>query len=370
VWQDFAMACAIYPQEAEFAAKLAAEAHQVVRRLRQHPCIAMWAGDNECDQGYVWGTHHRDPNDNILTRKVLPGVLQVEDPGRPYLPSSPYMDRKAFELGDEWIPENHPWGPRNYYKSPYYMQQVLHFASEIGVHGCPSPESLRKFISPDKVWPYTDNDEWILHSTSPQPGVDLFDYRVMLMDKQVRELFGTAPDNIDDYAFASQAVQAEAKKFFIELFRSTKWRRTGILWWNLMDGWPQLSDAVVDYYFDRKLAYEFIRRAQRPVGVVVCEPDAWDQRIVACNETRDAIEVDYAVRDIDTGETVAAGHATAAGDAVTHLATIPWTNGKQRFYVTEWSSALGACRGHYLSGHPPFDLEQYRAWLRKAGLIE
>ena len=44
----------------------------------------------------------------------------------------------------------------------------------------------------------------------------------------------------------SQISQAEADKFFIEKFRMGKGHTSGIIWWNIMDNWPQFSDAVVD----------------------------------------------------------------------------------------------------------------------------
>ncbi len=132
-------------------------------------------------------------------------MLRDEDPTRPYLPSSPYVDPEAFQAGDHLLPENHLWGPRDYFKSDFYKNSLCHFASEIGYHGCPAPSSMRRFISPDKVWPYQDNEEWLLHSTSPVPGVNIWDYRVELMAKQVRELFGAIPDNLEEFALASQA---------------------------------------------------------------------------------------------------------------------------------------------------------------------
>ena len=72
------------------------------------------------------------------------------------------------------------------------------------------------------------------------------------MANQVRELFGVVPDDLETFALASQITQAEAKKYFIEMTRLRKWRTSGILWWNVIDGWPQFSDAVVDYYFERQ----------------------------------------------------------------------------------------------------------------------
>ena len=367
VWQDFALACAVYPQDRAFCERLEHEARQVVRRLRQHASLVLWSGDNECDMAYSWGGRRRDPNTNVLTRQVLPQVLREEDPTRPYLPSSPYVDSVAFEAGETFLPENHLWGPRDYYKSTFYKNSLCHFASEIGYHGCPSPSSIHKFISPEKVWPYTANEEWLLHATSPVPGVNLYDYRIELMAKQVRELFGQVPETLEDFAFASQSSQAEASKFFIELFRSSKWRRTGLIWWNLIDGWPQFSDAVVDYYFQRKLAYSFIKRAQVPLYLLLKEPENWRLTLVACNDGREDISLEYSVRDVDTGEVLSSGQAIASADSVTTLGQISFSMGEKRFYLLEWQSALGGDRSHYLAGNPPFELARYRGWLEKAG---
>lgn len=369
IWQDFSMACAVYPQDAAFCVQLAEEARAVVRRLRMHPCLVLWAGDNECDQAYSWAGRCRDPNENVLTRQVLPAVLRDEDPTRPYIPSSPYVDATAFRAGEIYLPENHLWGPRDYFKSSYYQNSLCHFASEIGYHGCPAPVSIKKFISPDKVWPYQDNAEWLLHSTSPVPGVNIYDGRVELMAKQVRELFGEVPDNLAAFALASQISQAEAKKFFIELFRSHKWRRTGLIWWNLMDGWPQFSDAIVDYYFNKKLAFGFIQRSQQPLCLVLREPANWEQALVACNDTRQDLALTYTITDLSTGKLALESKAVARSDSTTVLASIPFSMGTKHFYVVRWESLLGNGVNHYLAGNPPFELEQYVAWMKQAGML-
>ena len=371
VWQDFAMACALYPQDEFFQAKLAAEVRQVVRRLRQHACLVLWAGDNECDEAHFW-LQAGDPNRNALTRRVIPSVLKEEDPGRAYLPSSPYIDETAFRNGGtRFPPENHLWGPRGYFKDDFYTKAVCHFASEIGYHGCPSVESLRKFLSPDKVWPPRNNDEWILHSTNPRLDTSIFsppDYRVNLMLNQVKALFGTVPETLEDFVFASQATQAEAKKFFIERFRSAKWRRTGILWWNLMDGWPQFSDAIVDYYFNKKLAYEFIRRSQQDLCVMLREPDGDTQQIVAVNDLLDEKPITFSVWDLEADREVSTGEGVVPANATALLGEIPFHAGRQTLYRISWSSENSEGLNHYLAGHPPFDLSQYRVWL--AGISE
>jgi len=185
------------------------------------------------------------------------------------------------------------------------------------------------------------------------------------MAKQVRVLFGETPDNLSDYAFASQASQAEAKKFFIEMFRSQMWRRTGIIWWNLIDGWPQFSDAIVGYYFDRKLAYRFIQRSQQPICLILMEPKDGSQSLVAANETRGDTLVKFTVTDIDSSEVIIAGEGTSKADSVTQLVAIPYGAVAQRFYAIEWQAGEVHGQNHYLAGVPPFDREQYRTWLLK-----
>ncbi|PTX96147.1 glycoside hydrolase family 2 [Spartobacteria bacterium LR76] len=375
VWQDFAMACALYPQDESFQAKLAEEVRHVARRLRHHACLVLWAGDNECDEAHFW-LQAGDPNRNALTRRLIPAVLREEDPGRPYLPSSPYIDETAFHQGGtQFSPENHLWGPRGYFKDDFYTKAACHFASEIGYHGCPSVESLRRFLSPDKIWPPQNNDEWILHSTNPRLDTSLFsppDFRVNLMFNQVKALFGQVPEALEDFVFASQATQAEALKFFIERFRSAKWRRTGILWWNLMDGWPQFSDAVVDYYFNRKLAYEFIRRSQKDVCVMLREPESDSQQIVAVNDLRHEAFIRFVIRDFAAEREISSGEHVLSANSAQVVGSLPYDPHRQTLYRIEWTSRKATDLNHYLAGHPPFDLSHYRRWLTEAiaGQIE
>lgn len=367
VWQDFCMACSIYPQDDVFVNKIAYEASIIIKRLRNHACITLWSGDNECDWSYLWGHTHTDPNTNILTRKTLPEAVRLHDGTRPYIGSSPFFDEGTLEKGTDYLSEMHLWGPRDYYKSRFYINSLCHFVSEIGYHGCPAPESIAKFISQDKLWPCKDNEEWLLHCTSPVPEAHAYDYRVELMCKQIAELFTYVPNNLTDFAFASQVVQAEAKKFFIELFRIAKWRRTGILWWNVMDGWPQFSDAIVDYYFKPKLAYYFIKNVQQDICVMMDEPDNWVQKIIVVNDTSFDKTIKCYIRDIETNELVFQGEYMAYADKSTVIGKIPYARNKQRFFVINWQGDVCG-HNHYLAGQPPFDFDTYRNWLNKSKL--
>lgn len=371
IWQDFMMACGIYPQDEEMCRMLREEVKVIVRRLRNHASIMMWAGDNENDTS-SYG-RRRNPDGNTLTRRVIPEVLYEEDPFRVYLPSSPYMDRTYREKMHpfdfcypemERYTEQHLWGPRDYFRGEYYSKNIANFASEMGYHGCPNVKSIGKFLSQKKMWPWKGNMDWIVHAASPENnGKGLWDYRIQLMADQIQTLFGKVPENLEDFSIASQISQAEAMKFFIEIFRLGKERRGGIIWWNLIDCWPQFSDAVVDYYFEKKLAYDYIKNCQKPILLSFCEPENDEIVLKAINDTRSEIQLKYQVVDFETNQVLVEGVAKV-GDKVGKLATIPYHCEEKHIYIMKWQTEQECGVNHYLCGEPTHDLEFYKRFLK------
>jgi beta-mannosidase len=362
VWQDFAYACSRYPQTADFMARVQAEVEPVIRRLRNHASLAIWCGDNEIDAAYVGS--RLSPELNRLTREVIPNAVHRLDPYRHYVSSSPYIPPSVTNLPDPFgaTPEQHLWGPRGYYKSPFYMDHSAHFIGEIGYHGCNNVESIRKFISPQNVWPWQNNLEWRFHDVSHHRSIDRD--RIKLMANQVKEVFGSIPEDLESFALASQISQAEAKKFFIEYTRARKWATSGLIWWNVLDGWPQFSDAVVDYYFSKKLAYHYIWRSQRSVLVMIGEAGSGKYLpVIACNDSRQPADVRYQVRDASGGATVAEGEIHLAPGQTWQAARIRAYTSDQRLYLVEWEVGRQRYGNHYLSGTPPFALDTYRGWL-------
>lgn len=369
VWQDFTMACNWYPQEEWFYDVMREEAEFIIKKLRNHCCIALWAGDNECDEpSYVT---HQDPALNKITREVLPKVCEKFDMYRPYLPSSPYYSPKVFEAmlkdpavtANKCSPEIHAWGPRDYFKGPFYTQTTASFISETGYHGCPNVESIKKFINPDKLYPYLNNDEWNLHSTD----VQYRDHRVKLMHDHLIQLFGEVPDNLEDFAIASQISQAEAKKFFIERIRAERPHSSGIIWWNMLDGWPQMSDAIVDFYFSKKLAFDYIKRCQAPFSIFLGEINGWGSKIYASNCTLKPIGGSYKIYDADTGETKAEGRFWVDKNQNHVIGNIRIMFSEQKLFIIEWTLDDGTKgKNHYMTGFPPFSMKKYmNEWLPK-----
>ncbi len=375
IWQDFAMGCAAYPQEQKFLDMLEPEIINIIQKYRNHASLVIWAGDNECDYSFIsWGGIKLDPNNNIITRGLIPKLLNAHDFTRPYLPSSPYIDHEAF-LNGENISEDHLWGPRDYFKGDYYKNTVCHFASETGYHGCPSPNSLEKYISKENLWPWYDsdkkraNDDWLAHATSMELSDEAsYLYRIGLMSDQVKTLFGHNFDNLDDFSLASQISQAEAKKYFIERFRLSKWRRTGIIWWNLIDGWPQISDAVVDYYYDKKLAYYYIKRSQNPF-CIMCDENDTEMKVYAVNDTREEACVKYKITNQMNGNIIVCDEIKIKSDISECIYIHKKTKDEKMFYLIEWQYPDGTkYKNHFMTNIININFKEYKEIINRNGL--
>lgn len=384
IWQDFALACGHYPDDERLCRLVKKEVREIVLEKRQHPSLVVWAGDNEGDCFVVryfdkeWSNENPpamlNPNMNMLTRETIARELRNHDATRPYLPSSPFIDETAYRYGNS--AESHLWGPRDFFKGEYYGNSKCHFASEIGYHGCPSVDSLKKFIIPDNmpkdsIYDICNKEDWLVHASSAETCVEgnPFAYRLPLMIKQVERIFGEASSDISTFARQSQISQAEAKKFFIEMFRSQKWRKTGILWWNLIDGWPQISDAVVDWYGCKKLAYSYIKRSQAPFCMMFSEPKDSIMQLLATNDTRECKNIMYMVENLATGKVIDQGQFSIQPDEIRAISEVEEV--KDGFYLIRWTDGKNDGINHFVCNiGDGWTYEKYRACMIKAGFFD
>lgn len=366
VWQDFMMACGLYPQDENFLENLKKEATQVVVRLRNHPSIALWAGDNEVDSFVMWqNSCFINPNFNKATRETIPEVLFVNDPTRVYLPSSPYYDQKTFEK--RAVPsEDHCWGPRDYFKSEYYRDatQTVGFISEIGYMGIPCESSLRKFIQEDALNDF-HSDDYLVHISSPETENAFYQFRVDLNLQPIIAMFGEVPNKLEDAIACSQITEAEALKYFIERMRIRKKEAGGIIWWNLIDGWPQLSDSVVDYYHVKKLAWYYVLSSQQYVCFIMNETEHGVE-LWAVNDTNKDEELTYSVENVDAKEQVFCGSIILKANSVEYLGERPKTT--KAFFNIEWNGQNVCGKNHFFINDDKISLSSYVAGMQKCGL--
>jgi len=182
------------------------------------------------------------------------------------------------------------------------------------------------------------------------------------MVNQIKEVFGECPMELEDFVTASQIVQAEAKKYFIEFWRMNKGERNGILWWNLRDGWPIISDAIVDYYGGKKLAYSYIKKAQTDVCVMVGDNREKGHPVTIVNDTRKDQNVRISITDHDSGRTILKKKVSVKSNGKQVLGYLPKVK-KNELWLIEYEVDDVTFMNHYVAYNPPMDFEHYKSWL-------
>jgi len=161
----------------------------------------------------------------------------------------------------------------------------------------------------------------------------------------------------------SQYVQAEALKYIVESFRRRKGETSGILLWNMIDGWPQFSEALVDYYFVPKLAYFGVQRAYRPLTAIAIA-DKNRLELVIVNDSRQRKKGHLKVSNIETNEILWNMPFDAAANDRLECGNISVQPG-QHCFCLEWreSNADQADRNYVITGEPPYNYQRYRSWV-------
>lgn len=261
IWQDFMFACAMYPGDSAFMKNTEEEIICQVKRLRNHPSIALWCGNNEIDEGWHnWGWQKQFNYSNAdsteiwnnylaLFHKLIPNVLKVQDESRFYWPSSPkygWGREKSYSNGD-----SHYWGVW-WGMEPFgiYKKKVGRFASEYGFQAFPEKSILLKVMEEKEL--FLESEALKCHEKHPRGFETIKTY--MLREYNL-------PKNIDDYIYVSQLLQAYGIKTAIEAHRNAKPRCMGTLYWQFNDCWPVISWSGLDYYHNPKALQYFVKKA-------------------------------------------------------------------------------------------------------------
>jgi beta-mannosidase len=256
-WQDFPYACAYYPDTGEYAEAARKEALAAVRRLRNHPSLALWCGNNE---NHMMFYHHWEGKETKAPRllgeklyhQILPAVVAQEDPKTPYWPSSPYggEDPNSANFGDR-----HNWdvwhGRGDWI---YYTQDNSRFVSEFGFASSCGLQAWERCLAKGDKWPGSPVVRW--HNKTCK-GYDTYLNYI--------QLHFPLPRTLEDLVYYSQLNQAEALKCGVEHWRRQKGRCWGTLFWQWNDCWPVQSWSVIDYAQYPKAAYYFAKRFYAPV---------------------------------------------------------------------------------------------------------
>jgi beta-mannosidase len=257
VWQDFMYACGEYPEYPEFMRLAKEEATHVVRRLRNHPSIVLWCGNNECEWLYCQ-EHPGEGPDNMcgtkIFRDLLADVCRSEDGTRPYWRSSPFGS--GFPNG-EADGNHHQWVVWSAWKDfTEYQNDTARFVTEFGFQAPANRVTFAEAISPADLHPQSRAME---HHNKQVEGPER-----LARFQAAHYRIGT---DLDDFIYKGQLVQAEALKLAAEHWRRRKFNTAGVIFWQLNDCWPVSSWAVIDSALRPKAAYYYAKRFYAPVLV-------------------------------------------------------------------------------------------------------
>jgi beta-mannosidase len=282
VWQDFMFANATPPSFLK--EDIAKEIDYQVRRLRNHPCIAVWCGNNEIsmflespDPGFIPDAFKSMFAKLAATRTsktytdyleifgyFIPGIVNRITPEIPYTASSPTLDFEHqsanFTSGDRHN-YNVWWNNKTIEEQANYKDR---FVSETGIQGFPDMATIRAFTEPaDRS---ATSPIMNAHQKNAQVNGNTVIGKIIKTEYKDPADFGT-------FDYLAQLVQGESLKIYAEAMRRRRPFSMGFLYWQLNDSWPVISWATMDYYGRPKASLYMAKHFYAPVLVSPHEED-------------------------------------------------------------------------------------------------
>lgn len=264
IWQDFMFACSMYPAEGALLDNIHQEAVDNVKRLRNHACIALWCGNNECQDAWLgWGwkceieRQNKEYADKIWAQYrqqyhvTLPGVVKEYAPGTFYWPSSPFAFER--EMSGTTDGDRHYWSVWHG-KAPIsdYDSEKSRFFSEYGFQSFPEFESVKRYA------PYPE--DWDIRSEVMMSHQRGGDHANGLIETYLLNEY-KKPRDFRAFLYMNHVLQGDAIKTAIESHRRQMPYNMGTLFWQHNDCWPVASWASRDYYGRWKVQHYYVRKA-------------------------------------------------------------------------------------------------------------
>lgn len=302
LWHDFMFACSMYPGDEEFLDNVRQEAIDNVKRLRNHPSIALWCGNNEMEDAWAyWGwkqLYNDKQKDEIYNSykeiffNILPSVVKEYDGTRFYWPSSP-----SSEFGKPSRQESgdlHYWGVWHG-KEPFenFQDKIGRFVSEYGFQSFPELKTVQSYTTPED-WDI-ESEVMAAHQRSGIGNLRIRDYLNM---------YYKSPKDFTSFLYVGQVLQAYGIKQAIEAHRRAMPVCMGTLFWQIDDCWPVASWSSMDYYKRWKAMHYIAKKAYEPL---IISPILKDDLIhfTVVNDYFDKLELELFIEVYDfTGNQV------------------------------------------------------------------
>lgn len=243
VWDDFWLNS--HPNLPKDVFAFNRNAVEKIKRLRNHPSIAVWCGDNE---GYPLPPLNGWLKENVATYDGNDRLYQANSHSDGLTGSGPwanFMPAWYFTKYPNGFGGTPGWGLR----------------TEIGTAVFTSFESFKKFMPDSNWWPR--NKMWDLHFFGPSAanaGPDRY-------DDAINKSYGKAT-GIEDYCRKAQLVNIETNKALYEGWLHHMWNdASGVMTWMSQSAYPSLVWQTYDYYYDLTGAYWGVKKACEPLHI-------------------------------------------------------------------------------------------------------
>lgn len=262
VWQDCMFACMHYPATAGFLEDIRAEISAQVLRLRDHPCIALWCGDNECAGSCAGGdapAEEAKAANYLRFNACVAEAVRRADPTRLFWPSSPCNGEGSLigSWHDDTTGDMHYWAVWHGSKAfEAYLDVRPRFCSEFGFQSFPSLCTVRRYTEGKEH----DVEAPVMTLHQKQTGGNRRITRMF-------ERYFHHPRSFEDFLYLSQVQQALAIRTAVEYWRHSKPVCMGTLYWQLNDNWPVASWSSIDYYGQWKQLHYHAARFYAPVAI-------------------------------------------------------------------------------------------------------
>lgn len=275
-----------------------ANAIEKILRVRNHPSIAVWCGDNE-----GWP---EPPLKNWLRENIA----TFDGGDRYFQPNS-----NTGNLSGSGLWGNHD--PKWYFTA--YPKSLggtpgWGLRTEIGTAVFPNFESFRKFMPEENWWPR--NEMWNLHFF----GEKAFNATPDKYDATIKEKYGE-PSGIEDYCRKAQLLNLETNRAMYEGWLDRMWEdASGIMIWMSQSAYPSMVWQTYDYYYDLTGAYWGAKSACEPIHI---QWSPFDNSVKVVNTSSQNVEELTAEVSVynSNGEEVKAFHRSRRINSFSNTAT-------------------------------------------------
>ena len=379
IWHDFMFACEVPATEEWYCRLVAKEAEYIIKKYRNHPSMAIWCGDNEDDEclGWCHRNSHVVSSDNIITRKILKDAVIHFDPYREYVESSPYANDVNFaqrKKGNvtQFQTETHLYPPVESYEQAIKESKSI-FIGETG------PFEINSFTVNERIFELEKERLERIWKNDDIPQVanihqiDGYIARLIKRGKYLSNKFFGKEFGFKDWkhhAFAINLISAEMFKDIIEYCRISRWSKSGVIWWSLMDMWPMICNySVIDCDYKKKLAYHWIKQSQQEfiIGAVSKETGG-DLYLYAINDTLCEKQAEYTVTAYDrdgNSRQIAKGVWTQCKNSATEIQKLAPSKDTE-LWIIKWTIDGKEYTNHAFS-RKYSDYDTMRNWVKIIG---